>query len=591
MKTNRIKHNLDRKPLSSEEINGMQDFNQVLKKSSGGSKGSSGYKSLLYVAGAAIIGLLTWGILEFTQPNSERQVEKNTPETTPRTQEDPEDLVGTPLVKPPVVEWDIPFSNYSLNAETGGQIVHGGTRIDVPAQCMIDKAGNIVRGEVIYKYREFHDGLDFALSGIPMTYDSAGVQYIFESAGMCELRAYQNEEEVFLAENKEIKIDMVSYQDGDYNLYRLDEEQKNWMNKGNTKATREPGHNTAMPASDTIAETALLSGNTVSSAKRADNSEIHKVQKEIATIKENKPVPPKKANAARPHLNLEISTDEFPELASFTNVTFEVVPEDKEFKPQYFDITWTDIRLERYSEDRFKMKLILDAVSAKSDKEKVVTLIVVPVIPDKDYPDVKAKYDELMKEYNTKLNNRLKEEEELRKKAEAEAKAARELAERQAKEWEEQVKQTQKHLKNWNDASRFAQSAYGDFRRSFSMDKLGIWNSDNPVYRNSASVLFIDFESQNDQPLDVATTYQLINNNSLMCNYFMGCCNNSLTYKKKDKYVLFTILKDGKLAYTKDDSWKSKEANSKIKLKMNVTDQKFRSANEVRKYLGLDSPH
>ncbi len=134
MKTNRINHQLDRKPLSSEEINELQDFNQVLNQSngSGNSGAKGGYKSMLYIAGVAAIALLSWGIYSLATQDDFRQVEKNNPETMPRTQEVAEDLVSTPLVKPPVAQWDIPFSNYTLSADQGGQILHGQTVIDVP---------------------------------------------------------------------------------------------------------------------------------------------------------------------------------------------------------------------------------------------------------------------------------------------------------------------------------------------------------------------------------------------------------------------------------------------------------------------------
>src|SRR5687767_3761394 len=108
MKTNG-KHTIDRKPMSSEEINRMMDFDAVLKgASAGGPKGGSGkggFGNGWYIAGGALLilaGLAAWMLVPFDKEAISRQVEQNIPETMPRTQEDSEDLVRAPLVRLPV---------------------------------------------------------------------------------------------------------------------------------------------------------------------------------------------------------------------------------------------------------------------------------------------------------------------------------------------------------------------------------------------------------------------------------------------------------------------------------------------------------
>ncbi|TNE81266.1 MAG: hypothetical protein EP332_03870 [Bacteroidetes bacterium] len=591
MKTNRIKHQLDRKPLSSEEINELQDFSQVLNQSSGssntGSKG--GYKSMLYIAGVAAIALLSWGVYSLATQDDFRQVEKNNPETMPRTQEVAEDLVSTPLVKPPVAQWDIPFSNYTLSAENGGQILHGQTVIDVPPQCLIDKEGNSVQGNVDYKYREFHDGIDFMLSGIPMNYDSAGTSYHFRSAGMCELRAYQNGEELKLAPGKQIKMDMISYADGTYNLYKLDEDSaRAWVPKGNTLARRVP-QSDSMPSiltdEDRVSESGIDQIETiphrVQTSEVAVNFEqspqvIAAVQK-TEELKKTKPVEPRKENKNRPQLTIEVIESEFPELASFTNVTFEVAPEDTEFKPAYFDITWEDIKLERYKDERFKM--VLSRYVTKNNRQVLekISLIVIAVIPEKDYPSVKAKYDSLMKEYNSKLEKRKADEAAAR---EAAKKAAIEEAKRQQEEARKRAEAFQKQLQKdksgkYGSAKAFAQMAYVDLKRSFSIDGFGVWNSDNPVRISGEAHTFEMTYNLDSQPY-VTIWHQVINERELMSNY-----SNKIKYNPRHENLLFAILTDGRLAYNLTEEW---EPNQKT-IHFQVSDQEFRSADEVKKYL------
>ena len=57
-----------------------------------------------------------------------------------------------------------------------------------------------------------------------MNYDSSGVNYMFESAGMLELLAEQNGEPLVMNPEKEIDIEMSSNNDSKaFNLYEFDE--------------------------------------------------------------------------------------------------------------------------------------------------------------------------------------------------------------------------------------------------------------------------------------------------------------------------------------------------------------------------------
>lgn len=103
-----------------------------------------------------------------------------------------------------------------------------GTEIFIPENAFVTKDGAPVTGEVEFAVAEFKNATDIFLSGIPMTYDSAGVSYIFSSAGMMELRAFSNNEELGLAPNTQLDIKMTSDQKGQYNLYALDDSSGAW---------------------------------------------------------------------------------------------------------------------------------------------------------------------------------------------------------------------------------------------------------------------------------------------------------------------------------------------------------------------------
>jgi hypothetical protein len=97
----------------------------------------------------------------------------------------------TKFVHPPIKQADVPFSDYVVDASRGDTIMYSsGSVLLFPPDAFVDKNGNVVKGNINIKYREFSNPVDQFLSGIPMDYDSGGVKYTFESAGMCDIQAF-----------------------------------------------------------------------------------------------------------------------------------------------------------------------------------------------------------------------------------------------------------------------------------------------------------------------------------------------------------------------------------------------------------------
>jgi len=105
--------------------------------------------------------------------------------------------------------------------------------ISIPEDAFVDKNGNNVIGDVTIKYKEIKSPSDIIIENIDMTYDSAGVTYQFQTAGMFDLRAYAGNDEVFLKDGKNIEVSYVSDKQGDYNVYYYDGD--NWNYQGISK--------------------------------------------------------------------------------------------------------------------------------------------------------------------------------------------------------------------------------------------------------------------------------------------------------------------------------------------------------------------
>ncbi|MBO9700346.1 MAG: hypothetical protein J7604_09075 [Sporocytophaga sp.] len=135
------------------------------------------------------------------------------------------------LLQPPItiLKTKAEFINFR-DVENGGLVrLSAMTEMEVPVNAFVYADGTPVKGQVQFKYREFKDAIDVILNGIPMEYDSAGMQNIFQTAGMFDINGYQNNSPIFIKEGSSLKIKMTtSISDGSYNGYELDTVTGKW---------------------------------------------------------------------------------------------------------------------------------------------------------------------------------------------------------------------------------------------------------------------------------------------------------------------------------------------------------------------------
>ncbi len=104
-----------------------------------------------------------------------------------------------------------------------------GTELNLPLEAFVDKNGDKISEDVKITYKEIRSAAEIIALNIDMKYDSAGVSYNFQTAGMFDINAFVNGEKVFLEDGKEISITYDLKTDENYNFYRYDEE--NWIYK------------------------------------------------------------------------------------------------------------------------------------------------------------------------------------------------------------------------------------------------------------------------------------------------------------------------------------------------------------------------
>lgn len=589
------KININREKVSSEEIASGKNFDAILNTYSSTVAPKSGkpfYKSMGFAAGsiiAVIAGLTAAWWFTRTETPQQAALDEQFNNTTYK----PASTASRLFINRPYNDLDVKFSTYIVNADKGGEVSHpSGTKIRIPANAFADENGKAVDGNVELKYREFRDPVDFFVSGIPMTYDSAGTTWQFESAGMMEILAYKNGKELNVSDGKTIEVEMPSKYDGSqYNLYQLDTAARNWVYKGKDKIRREKktgGADQPAPVPQTIQ--AEAPGD--SAATQADvtqlpevkkiSTEIAAIRKDIEKIEQQKPKEPARAHSDRHRFNLDVDPKEFPEIAVYKGMVFEVGAENKNFSKEMYKVVWDDAVLSEGSKKGINYKLTL----TKGEEKK--TIIVYPVLTGKNYEAALAEYNEKFKKYESALSVRKadekKKEEEYKQalvKARQEQAARQKEAEEQRKAWAEQERQRNEKARI---EARNTVANSNNITRVFMVSGFGVWNSDTP-FKHTDPVRVAAKFSCSDTALNVAKVYHIDRSrNTLFTIYDQNF--SRFEYSPSSANVLFLNLPGNKIAVFNENDFASlPKKNGAYNFNMKAVEKEFTSVDELKKFL------
>ncbi|MEM6321927.1 MAG: hypothetical protein AAF960_29980 [Bacteroidota bacterium] len=148
-------------------------------------------------------------------------------------------LASQPYVQPPIEKVAQSEMVIQVDANEGGTYTFPtGSRMVVPKAAFANSYGALIQGEVQIHYKEYHDFVDFFLSGIPMEIKVDGQNRILESAGMIEVYATQDGERLQMVPDKPIDIELRSQlafegdTPPDFNIYYLNEKERTWQLEG-----------------------------------------------------------------------------------------------------------------------------------------------------------------------------------------------------------------------------------------------------------------------------------------------------------------------------------------------------------------------
>jgi len=322
-------------------------------------KGYSAAKAPFYKKGwfigsaSAVVALTIVGVLLLQETDKPQQTEiQNTP-------------VTEAFIKPALPGVNVEYSSYTVQSGLADTIeVASGSRIIIPPCPFVDKNGNELKGEVEIKYREFRDGVDFAISGIPMTYDSAGKKFVFESAGMFEIQGYVGGNAIQVNPACPVSVEMVPVvQDGKYNAYYLDTVKKNWEFIGKPVAVSDAKPEELIASversvADTIGgEVWFSNDNKVTVTETVTplleclscqlKKELKEIEDAIVKYKQTAPLTPRKLNPIKNNFRILGDEDLYTDITPFINTIFEVA--NRDFNTNLFSLSWNHIKIEKVS--------------------------------------------------------------------------------------------------------------------------------------------------------------------------------------------------------------------------------------------------
>ncbi|MCH8905248.1 MAG: hypothetical protein IIA45_15215 [Bacteroidetes bacterium] len=416
-----------------------------------------------------------------------------------------------------------------------------GSRIHVPPNAFVDKSGTLIEDEVVITYREMHDQIDFLTFGIPFEYDSAGSKFILESAGMIEIRAYTGEEEVYLNTDAELRIQMISkYDETNYNMYYFNEDEENWEYSGpNDIGSLEP-------------EPIIEFVETVHYNIKSEEELEMEIASKLSVPEE--PKKPETADEGKYHFSIDNPEGDYTELRTFTNITWEISDKNEAFDPSSFFTTWYDIRINKINDADYEITLV-----NASETQKYICY---PVLVGNASDEELQKFEEQYEQYKQEL---------IARKDEIEQRVKQNLA-LQA-EWEAELykqafkkaKVEEEQLKRWEEQNLILQQATAVsavVSRSFSVDRMGVWNCDRPLPFPSNTPIKVRLLTSTGEPLYFPIVFQMQKGRNNVASYSSSGDFYLIGVSKLKPNLIFAVNMEGELMICRPDKFINLQDNS-----------------------------
>nr|WP_294859690.1 hypothetical protein [uncultured Fluviicola sp.] len=121
-----------------------------------------------------------------------------------------------------------PALDFSVDNSKGGVFTHpNGSQIHIPANAVVYANGKPVYGNYTVSYTEYRNPAEILFSGLPMTFKDKTGTYLFNSAGMYEIRGTKDGQKLTLQKDISIDFNCTKKAPG-VNFYEMDDQTGEW---------------------------------------------------------------------------------------------------------------------------------------------------------------------------------------------------------------------------------------------------------------------------------------------------------------------------------------------------------------------------
>ena len=596
---------LDRPKISSEEIAKGMDFQAVLKGA--GVAVKPWYKKAWFL-GTSATTIVVLGTVVALYLNAESPKQSDTKpmleQSVTTTSNPEEDLPVLPqkFIQKPFENLTVPKDDFTVNAAEGAKLYYkSGSTIEVPKNAFLDEAGQVIEGEVNIEYVEYHDPVDFFVSGIPMEYDSADAHYQFHSAGMLELVATQKGKPVYANPDNLIEVAIASQKEGNsFNVYYLDTANKNWSFMGKDQispmatemsteqvlAVRESLNEryakivAAKPDKQVLVEQNLQKLNQEDQTLITIHKQLQELDDQLAEEALTKPQKPAR-------FNLNYIEDEFPELSAFQNVKFEIglEPENAHFSQEDYAVDWQDMKL---TENEAGKNYLLTLIAEDLTK----SYIVYPVADGVAKTEATLEYEKQLAAYETSVTKKQLAKGNLVQQEEAQMISIRkrneplieQLHQQELEKWEAELAALTDEREAFEESLKKAAQLDALVQRTFKISQFGVWNCDQPVEMNPVNTIAASFANEAGEELSLFSVHLVdasVNGVTRYGKHDFG----TFKYNPSVKNTLWAVTLDQQMAWCDDQAFESVKDGDEHQFTLKTSTRQFNSVADLRAFL------
>ncbi len=524
-----------------------------------------------YAAAAAVLVIAVYGAFYLLQPAADAEVAffKSRPH------------VLKPFSDPVLAEAPLTLK---VSADNGGVLEYpSGSRLVIPSKAFMSDRGKLIEGEVDIHYREMNDYVDFFLAGMPMNYDSAGMRFEMESAGIVEIYAEQNGERVNIAPGKAISVELVSFilrapntLIPQFNVYKLDTTSRKWVYQdiNNLQVVED--------YLDPLDPAYAIKKSHQDALKAIENKGILEMQRfQAMTPVPEAPSRPQKQNGSQPTIELQFTDDNviFEDQNGLANgeatrleklykgTIWQISPRNKGLDERAFRVEWESTRLKPINDQEYELTFVSGT--------KELKLIVSPVLMDNDYEQALRSYEAAMLVYEQKMAERESLLQEQR------------VAIQQRIDAEKTAEQRAFEAQN---ADLLSSSNMGMIKSKvinrFEVASLGIWSCDRPVPPASKEIN-AQFTDQNGAPIEGTVGYIADKNHNTL-RRFLITEDAKMNFDADSDNLLWMVTQDDKMAIVKPEQFRQVGNNGAHTFSFDVINQKISSEEDVRALLKFE---